>query len=156
MQVSCKETFWPVTNYLWPGTYLTLHRWAHNSNLLKNICCSYVKSSDTIIASFCRCHDSWAIITCTKLWPQYMISIKIKLKKIQDFKHQLMKYLRDGSQLHQEHDMKPNISIHIGCAHLPSEITCHYYYIGFSLIHGYFIWHHIWYRSSATYKDIKH
>ena len=46
--------------FLKSGTYFTKGLWAHNSNLIKKICCSYVKNNDWFMFQFYTCHDSFS------------------------------------------------------------------------------------------------
>ena len=47
-----------------------------------NNCNSYVKWNDTIGCQLYTWHDSWAVMTFTKLWPDYCIKFKIRAKRI--------------------------------------------------------------------------
>ena len=38
-----------------------------------------------IRSHFCTCHDSWAVVTCAKLWPDLTITIKIVNKNIKQY-----------------------------------------------------------------------
>ena len=44
----------------------------------KNMNCSYVNNHNQIRSQFCTCHDSSAVMTCAKLWPDWIIKIKLK------------------------------------------------------------------------------
>ena len=35
------------------------------------------KKNDPIRSQFCTCHDSWAVMTCAKLWPDWITRIRI-------------------------------------------------------------------------------
>ena len=62
---------------LWPTSQSL---WAHDKNLVKLQCCSYLKSNDQIRSQFCTCHDCWAVMTCANLWPDWMIRLmRIKI-----------------------------------------------------------------------------
>ena len=63
---------------LWPDTHLTQPLWANNSNLLKNSFWSDFCSDDAIRSQFCTCHDSSAVMSCVKLWPDIIIIFHIK------------------------------------------------------------------------------
>ena len=63
---------------LWPDTHLTRPLWANNSNLLKNSFWSDFYSDDAIRSQFCTCHDSSAVMSCVKLWPDIIIVFHIK------------------------------------------------------------------------------
>ena len=47
----------------------------------KNTCCSCVKKNP-IKSQFCACHDSLAVVTCSKLWPDWMGTMKMTSKRI--------------------------------------------------------------------------
>ena len=47
----------------------------------KNICCSDMKNNNLIRSQFCTCHDSWAVMVCAKLWPDWIIEIKIRVTR---------------------------------------------------------------------------
>ena len=49
------------------------HWWLKSSESLLNSVCSYIHSNNPIRSLFCTCHDSWAVMTCAKLWPDLMI-----------------------------------------------------------------------------------
>ena len=34
-----------------------------------------MKNNDQIRPQFCTCHDSWAVVTCAKLWPDWIITL---------------------------------------------------------------------------------
>ena len=54
--------------------------------------CYDVKHDNKIRSLFGTCHDSWAVVTCAKLWPDWIIRIDIRAKKFsQDFNCKLMK-----------------------------------------------------------------
>ena len=42
--------------------------------------CFYVKNNVHIRSWFCTCHNSSAVVTCAKLWPDCIIRIKIRTK----------------------------------------------------------------------------
>ena len=52
------------------------------SNLTKNSCCSYLKNDDLIRTQFCTSNDSWAVVTCANLWPDWIIRIMITAKRM--------------------------------------------------------------------------
>ena len=60
----------------------TAHRQIRNSNTksCSNRYCFYSKNNDQIRSQFCTCYDSLAVMTCAKLWPDWMIRIKIRAK----------------------------------------------------------------------------
>ena len=45
--------------------------WFANSQLKScdNFCCCNFYCNDPVRSHFCTCHDSWAVMTCAKLWP---------------------------------------------------------------------------------------
>ena len=47
-------------------------------NLMKSTCSSYAKNNDPIKSQFCTCHDSQDVMTCAKLWLDWMMIIKMK------------------------------------------------------------------------------
>ena len=42
----------------------------------------YVNNSKEIMSHFCTCHDSSAVVTCANLWLDWIIRIKIKVKRM--------------------------------------------------------------------------
>ena len=40
----------------------------------------WVRQDDQIRSQFCTCHDSWPVVTCANLWPNWMIRIITKVK----------------------------------------------------------------------------
>ena len=50
------------------GTHFTKNLWAHNLMI----------NNDPMTSQLCTCHDSWAVVTCAKLWPHRIIRIKIR------------------------------------------------------------------------------
>ena len=47
-----------------------------------NSCCSKSRNNDLISSKFCTSHDSWAVMTCAKLWPDYTNEMEIEIKRI--------------------------------------------------------------------------
>ena len=41
-----------------------------------------VKNSVQIRSQFCTCHDSWAVMACAKLWPDWIMKIKFKIQNV--------------------------------------------------------------------------
>ena len=41
-----------------------------------------IVSDDLIRLQICTCHDSWAVMTCAKLWPDQIILFHIRAKRI--------------------------------------------------------------------------
>ena len=41
-----------------------------------------MNNNDQIRSQFCTCHDSWAVVSCAKLWPEWIIGILIIAKGI--------------------------------------------------------------------------
>ena len=63
-----------------PETRFTKCLWALNPNVLINI---YVALMLTIVSpghNFCTCHDSSAVVTCAKLWPDWIIRTTMRAK----------------------------------------------------------------------------
>ena len=70
---------------------LIIHAW-------KNKCLN-VNTNYLIISQFCTCHDSLAVMTCAKLWHDWMIQIKIITNIIifERFNHKLINPLWNGA-----------------------------------------------------------
>ena len=49
--------------------------------ITKKWCCSYLKNIGPIRSQFCTCHDCSGVVTCSKLWSCWTISIMITAKK---------------------------------------------------------------------------
>ena len=47
-------------------------------------CCSWLKNNNQIRSQFCTCHDNSVVVTCAKLWPDWIIRIIIKTKRISE------------------------------------------------------------------------
>ena len=45
-----------------------------------------MKNNHPIRPQFCTCHDSWAVMTCAKLWPDRTIIISLRGKKLMERK----------------------------------------------------------------------
>ena len=45
------------------------------SSWCKNMCCFDVRYYDQISSQFCTCHDSWAVVACTKLGADWVIGL---------------------------------------------------------------------------------
>ena len=58
-----------------PGTHFTKSVWANNWNFVKNI---FFHSNYPIRSQTYTCHDSWAVVTCAKLWPDLIIIFKVR------------------------------------------------------------------------------
>ena len=55
----------PVTHFTeFMSSYLKIYKSSLGFN------CNF---DDTIRSQICTCHDSWAVVKCTKLWPDYII-----------------------------------------------------------------------------------
>ena len=54
------------------GTFsqLTMSSWLKS---WENSFCSSADFNDTIRSYFCTCHNSWAVVTCAKIWPDCII-----------------------------------------------------------------------------------
>ena len=50
-------------------THITISWWSQNWHQMKVPFFSNVSSHDLIRSQFCTCHDSSAVMTCAKLWP---------------------------------------------------------------------------------------
>ena len=67
---------------LWAETHFTSSLWVQNPNLV-NIPVALTWINDNQISPWCcTCHDSWAVVACAKLWPDYIIWIKSRAKLI--------------------------------------------------------------------------
>ena len=64
------------------GAPFAISQWAHNPNLVKNICCSYMNNNEQIRSEICTCHDSWAVMTCAVFWPDWIIEVEMRAKLI--------------------------------------------------------------------------
>ena len=56
--------------------------WCHDANPIKNTSCSYMTNNDPSRLQFGTWHDSSAVMTCAKLWPVWIIKIKIRGTRI--------------------------------------------------------------------------
>ena len=64
-----------LDNYgLLTWTRVTKSLWTHNWNLVKINFCFDHDSANWVRSQICICHDSWAVMTCAKLWPDLSIS----------------------------------------------------------------------------------
>ena len=76
---SKRQPFWPGRDELrmnklrsaW--THFTNNFWAHNPNLVTNICALDFNSNVLIRSQLCTCPDSSAVRTCAKLWPDSIL-----------------------------------------------------------------------------------
>ena len=48
----------------------------------KNKHCFNVRNNKPIMLQFCTCHDSWAVMTCAKLWHDWLIQIWFTARRI--------------------------------------------------------------------------
>ena len=67
------------------GTHVTNGLWAYKPNLVKIhviLIRVYVKNKESIRSQVCTCHDSLAVVACTKLWADCTIWNKIRVKRI--------------------------------------------------------------------------
>ena len=71
-----------LTHKMKSWTHFSSSLWAQNPNLGTILGDSYVKINDQIRSQFCTCHDSLAVVTCAKLWPDWIIRIKINAKRV--------------------------------------------------------------------------
>ena len=53
------------------------HKVFISSSCEKSFCPDF-DSNDRISSQFCTCHDSWAVMTCAKLWPDSIIIFQVK------------------------------------------------------------------------------
>ena len=58
----------------------------------KNVCCSNKKNYHQISSHICTCHDSSAVVTCAKLWPDWIFK-KNSHKNSQHFNFELINIL---------------------------------------------------------------
>ena len=62
--------------------------WGTFNKQFKSLCSksffqiSYMKYNDMSRSQICTCHKRWAVVTCAKLWPDWIIRIKIGAKLI--------------------------------------------------------------------------
>ena len=75
-----KYAFWIVVCWpqpcCWGGsmmTHLTKGLWFHYWNLTKILFALNFNCNVPIWSQFCTCHDSSAVMTCAKLWPDWII-----------------------------------------------------------------------------------
>ena len=40
----------------------------------------HIRNNHPNRSKFCACHNSWAVVTCAKLWPDHIIRIKVRVK----------------------------------------------------------------------------
>ena len=73
------------------SVHFTYNLWSHNWNLVPNpfdwILIQQIRSQ------ICVCHDSWAVVTCAKLWPDRMIIFHVWYAFLQDLNYQLINCL---------------------------------------------------------------
>ena len=55
--------------------------WARNPNLAKILTPPNLKNYNPIRSQFSTCHDSWAVVTCANLWPDWIVRIKRQQRK---------------------------------------------------------------------------
>ena len=63
--------FMAITNGTW--VHFTKSLWTHNLNLVKNTWCSCMKNNNGIRLQVCTCHDSWAVLACANVWPDWIL-----------------------------------------------------------------------------------
>ena len=64
-----------------------------------NRCSSLMNNNDPIRSQFCTCHDSCAVMTCAKLWPDWINRIVINAKRLsQEFSYDLINPLWNVSE----------------------------------------------------------
>ena len=67
------------------------------STFYKHPCRYYLNNDDQIRSRFCTCHDSSAVVTCAKLWPDLVNRIMIKAKaNFSRFNYELINPLWKG------------------------------------------------------------
>ena len=65
-----------------PGSHFTKVLWAHDPYFDNNTCYIYVTNNGPIKLELCTCHDPWVVLTCTKLWPDWIIRMKIRASRL--------------------------------------------------------------------------
>ena len=73
---------WVLLPEVRSGIQFTKLLWAHDWNLCEHSLCFYQCSNDSIRSQTCTCHDSWAVMTCAKLWPNLSIIFEVGVKLI--------------------------------------------------------------------------
>ena len=65
----------------------------------KNIFYYHLADNNQIWSQFCTCHDSSAVVTCAKVWSDWIVRIITKVRRefTQDFNHELKNPLLNGS-----------------------------------------------------------
>ena len=66
------------------ATWGPFHIWFRSSlsTSHKKSCDYYLMNNYPIRSQFCTCHDSWAVVTCANLWPDWVIRIQFESKQI--------------------------------------------------------------------------
>ena len=54
------------------GAHFTNNLWAFNQNLANILLILYIDCQCPIRPQICKCHDSWAVVTYAKLWPDWI------------------------------------------------------------------------------------
>ena len=72
------QSEWPPSEPITHSAHLTHDLWAHDWNLVSSHFVLNIDSDDPIRSQFCTCHDSSAVMTCAKLWPDVIIIFHVK------------------------------------------------------------------------------
>ena len=68
----------------------------------ENSVCSNFDSDYPIMSQFCTCHGSLAVMTCAKLWLDFITAFMCKLcTYLKKMDHELINHLQNGSQMHR-------------------------------------------------------
>ena len=80
--ISDRSTSHPMPR--WPWVWETFYKEfvSTPSKYYKNLGCFYLKNNDQIRSKFCTCHDSSAVVTWAKFWPDLIINFITKARKI--------------------------------------------------------------------------
>ena len=64
-----------------PGARFTKVLFARNSNSMETSSCCNSAAGDQIATNFCTCHDSTAVVPCTKICSDHRIRIEVRVKQ---------------------------------------------------------------------------
>ena len=68
----------PLILHIWPGAHFTNHLWGPQLNSCGIYFCSNFDSDDPTRSQICTCHNSWAVVTCAKLWSAHFIIFHVR------------------------------------------------------------------------------
>ena len=63
---------------LWGLGFISQRVYVLIIQIFQSSCCFVMKSFISMRSQFCRCHDSWAVMACAKLWPDLIISFHVR------------------------------------------------------------------------------